>query len=103
MQWTNIDAQGDPGQTFAADVPGGVLVRTIGPGTTTAVVFLQGVSANALTAPPPAPPPTRVDRDTLDPEDRALWDRIAAADPRVTELTPEQFELVSIGVRAAQE
>lgn len=100
MKWIQIDAQDDPGTTFAADVPGGVLVRALGPSTAAALTFVPGTSVEALTAGPPASPPTHVDPDALDPEGRAIWDRIAAEDPRVTELTPEQFELVRLAVEA---
>jgi hypothetical protein len=100
MQWTQIDADADPGETFAADVPGGVLVRTVGPSTTSALVFLPGAAVATLIAAPPPPRPARVDPDSLAPDARALWDQLAAADPRVTELSPDQFDLVQLAVAA---
>lgn len=101
MQWTEIAAQDDPGQTFAADVPGGILIRTIGPSTTSALTFIPATTVSALLAPPSPPPTARVDPNTLDPESRALYDRITAADPRATDLTNEQFDLVRTAIDAA--
>jgi hypothetical protein len=102
MQWIEIVAQADPGQTFAAEVAGGVLVRTVGPGETSALTLLPATTVGALTVSPTPPPATPVDPDSLDAESRALFDLIAAADPRVTELSPDQFDLVRIAVEASQ-
>jgi hypothetical protein len=101
MKWIQIDAQDDPGQTFAADIPGGVLIRTIGPSTSSALTFLPGTTADAVSATPPPPGSTTVDPNTLDPHARAVWDRIANESPEVTKLTPEHFDLVLLAVDAA--
>lgn len=109
MQWIQVQVQDDPGSTYVAQLPNGVLVRTQsigggGHGPSECLSYIPGLQVEHFTVPQPGPPPLaheQVDPGKMSGADKALFDMVAAEEPEVASLTHAQFELLKIAVSVA--
>ena len=106
MKWTEIQAEGDVGKTFVAQIPRGVLVRVVtkhpSGGATEALTFVPGERRGSFEAAERPAPGEKLNPDDLSTEDRELWDKVKAETPDVTEYTNAQFQVLKAGLRALQ-